>query len=115
MAEQTLTPETWRAKARQARVVSLATLGGAKIILRPISALRASQMNVENGTDQRRRIAAMVAETALAGEVEGDKVVSAGSPIWTLADFDREDFPADVLTELINVVADYYNGDPAKN
>lgn len=114
MAEATLTPQTWKAKARQSRVVALKSLGGAKVILRPISAARAGELDVADG---KKRLAAIVAETAFAGEVEGDTVLSFAAPIWKAADFEADDFPAEVLQELFEVVIDFYQfgGDAPKN
>lgn len=116
MAEQTITPDTWKAKTRQSRVVEVKSLGGAKVILRPISAARVGELEV--GDDPRKRLAAIVAETAVAGEVEGEQVVSVAGPIWKLADFESEDFPAEVLRELLEIVIQFYGydaGDEPKN
>ena len=115
MTEKTLSPDTWRAKLKKPKVVSLASLGGAKVILRPLSALR--KLELEKLSDNDSVLSRVIADTVVSGEIEGDDVLSQNGPIWKPEEIVSEEFPADALNELTGHVIDYLGlrSDPAKN
>ena len=105
---QTITADTWKAKRKQPKVVTLASLDGAKIILRPMSALRRTELEkLHAEADGGKFGAALIADTAVSGDVDGDTVLSLGGPIWKAEDFDGEDFPAATLDALTVAVVAY--------
>jgi hypothetical protein len=110
---QTLTAETWRSKRRRPKVVALRSLEGAKVILRPMSAFRRTEIDKASGEDNRKLFAELIAETVVAGEIEGDEITAVGSPIWKAEDFFGEDFPAEVLIELTELIGSYFVPDDA--
>ena len=105
MSEKTLSADTWRAKRKQSKVVALASLGDAKVILRPMSALR--KLALEKISEDSGFLASLVADTVVSGEVDGDTIVSQGDPIWTSSEIVSEEFPADALVEITSIVLDY--------
>ena len=115
MTEKTLSPDTWRAKLKKPKVVSLASLGGAKVILRPLSALR--KLELEKLSDNDSVLSRVIADTVVSGEIEGDDVLSQNGPIWKPEEIVSEEFPADALNELTGHVIDYLGlrSDQSKN
>jgi len=115
MTEKTLSPDTWRAKLKKPKVVSLASLGGAKVILRPLSALR--KLELEKLSDNDSVLSRVIADTVVSGEIEGDDVLSQNGPIWKPEEIVSEEFPADALNELAGHVIDYLGlrSDQSKN
>ena len=117
MAEQTLTADNWRARKKKPKVVSLRTLGDAKVILRPLSAFQ--RMTLEKSlaeeTSSDRLFAAVVAESFVSGEIDGETVVNLGPPIWKAEELIGDDFPGDTLKELSDALNDYLGEGSRKN
>jgi hypothetical protein len=123
VGERTLTPETWRQRRRQPEVATLATLGGAKIVLKPMSALARLNIDKEYPDEDgnTKRLAALIARTAVTGEIDGDAITNIGDSIWTVDELLSDEFPNDALNELSGKViafmmpkeADRKNSTPA--
>lgn len=108
----------WR---KQPRAVRLASLGGAVVILRPLSALRQTQLYKESEGVEGSGLtygALLMAAVACEGEAtESLDVVSVGDPIWTAAELLGDEFGHEAYRELSDKVAEFLKPaeDPAKN
>jgi hypothetical protein len=78
-----------------------------------MSAFRRTEIDKASGEDNRKLFAELIAETVVAGEIEGDEITAVGSPIWKAEDFFGEDFPAEVLIELTELIGSYFVPDDA--
>ena len=102
---EVLNADNWRAKRQRPAVLALASLGGARVILRPMSALR--KLELEKVSDNKDLFVALLADTACTGEADGDAVVSVGNPIWKPEEIVSDEFPGDALDELADGVLKY--------
>jgi hypothetical protein len=101
-----LSAASWRAKLRQPAVVSLASLDGAQVIVRPLSSL--AKLRMEEAQSQTLVLADLIAESCRTGVVENDKVVEVGPPVWKAEEVISDEFPAALLHELSNVVLNFH-------
>lgn len=116
-----LTKESIQAARKKPKVVELASLGGAKVILRPMTAGRRlaieKRIPEDKGADYANTLGLeVVADTVVCGKLDDNgEIVAVGNPVWTVAE--ANDLEADLTDELIAVVGKYLmpEDDPAKN